>query len=181
MPIHSSRRRVLLALAPLGLTGLLAGCGFQPVYMPTVTDTPGPAERNMAAIDVGLIPDRPGQLLRHALQQRFGSDSGGNVPRYKLAVGYSIAGEGIAVAPDSTATSIRLTARANWTLTAYDPPHAVVTSGLARAIALMNVFDQQYFAADLETEQEQHVLARRIADQIARQLAVFFRRRAGMS
>jgi len=135
----------------------------------------------MAAIQVGIIPDRPGQLLRQALQERLGSDSGAATPRYKLAVGYSIAGEGIAVAPDTTATRIRLTGRATWTLTAYDPPHAVVTSGAARAFASMNVFDQQYFAADLETEQKQRVLAREVAARIAQQLAVFFRRRAGMS
>lgn len=135
----------------------------------------------MAAIQVGIIPDRPGQLLRQALQERLGSNSGAVAPRFRLAVGYGIAGEGIAVTSNSTATRVRMTARASWTLTSFDPPHTVVTHGLTRAIASMNVFDQQYFAADLETEQEQRVLAREVADRIAEQLAVFFRRRAGMS
>ena len=66
-------RRRLLAL---GGAGLLAGCGFQPVYMPTATGKSGPAERDLAAIHVNLIPDRPGQELRQALQARLGSDSG---------------------------------------------------------------------------------------------------------
>ena len=61
-----ARRSVLL-----GTLGL-AGCGFEPVYMPSAGDTPGVAQRELAAIDVAIIPDRPGQLLRQALQQRLG-------------------------------------------------------------------------------------------------------------
>lgn len=181
MPAIWTRRRLLQRVAPLGVAGLLGGCGFHPVYMPTASGGPGPAARNMAAIEIGIIPDRPGQLLRQALEERLGSNPGAIAPRYKLAVGYSIAGEGIAVTSNSTATRVRMTARANWTLTSFNPPHAVVTRGLTRATASMNVFDQQYFAADLETEQEQRVLAGEVADRIAEQLAVFFRRRAGMS
>lgn len=176
-----SRRRVLRRIAPLGGAAVLSGCGFHPVYMPTASGGPGPAERNMAAIQVALIPDRPGQLLRQALQRRLGSDSGAVAPRYKLAVSYAIEGQGIAVAPDSTPTFTRLIGRAQWNLTAVAPPHAAVTSGRARAYASMDVFQQQYFAADMQTEQEQRVLAREVAAQIAEQLAVFFRRRAGMS
>ncbi|HET8995589.1 MAG TPA: LPS assembly lipoprotein LptE [Acetobacteraceae bacterium] len=172
---------MLQSVASLGGATLLAGCGFHPVYMPTASGGPGPAERDMAAIQVGLIPDRPGQLLRQALQQRLGSDSGAEAPRYKLAVSYAIEGQGVAVAPDSTPTFTRLIGRAHWSLTSVVPPHAPVTSGLARAYASMDVFQQQYFAADLETEQQQRVLARELAAQIAEQLAVFFRRRAGMS
>ena len=102
-------------------------------------------------------------------------------PRYTLAVGYSIGGEGIAIYSNSTPTRIRLIGHANWTLAAAAPPHAAVTRGSARAFDAVNVFDQQYFAADLESEAEQRQMAERIANEIGQQLAVFFRRRAGMS
>ena len=46
----------------------LAGCGFQPVYMPTASGQAGPAQRELAAIDVALIPDRPGMLLAQELE-----------------------------------------------------------------------------------------------------------------
>ncbi|HVC60870.1 MAG TPA: LPS assembly lipoprotein LptE [Acetobacteraceae bacterium] len=159
----------------------MAGCGFQPVYMPTASGRAGPAQRELAAIDVGLIPDRPGQLLRQDLQERLAADSGGTPHRYDLAVSFSIAGEGIGVEPDSLATRIRLTGTAQWTLTARDPSQTRVTSGSARAIDGVNVLDQQYFAADLDNEVVQRRLAAAVADQIAMQLAVFFRRRAAVA
>ncbi len=39
-------------------------------------------------------------------------------------------------------------------------------------------FDEQYFAADLETEAVQQRIAEKLADQIATQLALWFRHRA---
>ena len=65
-----------VALAAVGLSAVLGGCGFQPVYMPTASGKAGVAQRELAAVYVPVIPDRPGQLLRQALQERFGNDSG---------------------------------------------------------------------------------------------------------
>ena len=48
-----ARRSVLLGA--FGLTG----CGFEPVYMPSAGDTPGVAQRELAAIDVSLIRTGP--------------------------------------------------------------------------------------------------------------------------
>lgn len=110
----------------------------------------------------------------------MGDDSGAVAPRYTLAVNYSITGEGIAVEPDSTATHLRLIGQAHWTLASMSPPNKAVTEGQARAFTGFDFFDKQYFAADLATEQEQRVLAREVASQIAQELAVFFRRRAGL-
>ncbi|HEY1934481.1 MAG TPA: LPS assembly lipoprotein LptE [Acetobacteraceae bacterium] len=166
------------ALFVLGASSALTACGFQPVYMRTASGNAGPAQRNLAAISVDLISDRPGQLLRQALQERFGSDAGNAPPRYKLAVGYSIAGQGIGIQQDSTPTYIRLSASANWTLRSADGAGTKVTSGTANASDGYDVLDQQYFAADLSTEQTDHRLANEVADEIALQLAVYFRRQA---
>jgi LPS-assembly lipoprotein len=172
-----SRRKLLL----LGSAGLLAGCGFQPVYMPTASGRAGPAQRELAAIDVNLIPDRPGQLLRQDLQERLATDSDGTAHRYDLAVSFSISGEGIGIQLDNAATRIRLIGTARWTLKARDPTETQITSGSARAMDAFNVLDQQYFAADIDNEQMQRRLASELADQIAMQLAVFFRRRAAVA
>ena len=176
-----SRRGLLRGVVTLGAATGLAGCGFQPVYMPTATESAGPPERNMAAIEVALIPDRPGQLLRQALQARLHTGSVNVAPRYRLTVSYSIAGEGIAVNPDTSPTRIRLIGHANWSLLSLAPHPGPVTSGSARAFDGLNVFDQQFFAADLETEAQQRQIAGEIANQIAQQLAVYFRRRAAKS
>ena len=53
-----------------------------------------------------------------------------------------------------------------------------LTTGSARAIDGVNIFDSQYFAADLETEAEQKRIAENMATQIATQLAVWFRQQA---
>jgi LPS-assembly lipoprotein len=171
-------RRKLLTL---GSAGILAGCGFQPVYMPTASGRAGPAQRELAAINVGLIPDRPGQLLRQNLQERLASDASGTPLRYDLAVSFTIAGEGIGILNDNAATRVRLIGNAHWTLRSRDPEQTQLTGGSARAMDAFNVLDQQYFAADMENEQVQRRLASDLADQIAMQLAVFFRRRAAVA
>lgn len=171
-----SRRRIGRALLSAGAMAGLAGCGFHPVYMPTASGKAGPAQRGLQSVRVGIIPERPGQLLRQALQVRLGSDSGAEPPRYDLAVSYAISGEGLGISADTTATRIRYIGRASWTLFTHAPARSRVTTGSARAYDAMNVFDQQYFASDLETQAVQHRLARAVADQIARELAVWFRR-----
>ncbi len=162
----------------LGSAAVLAGCGFQPVYMPTASGRAGPAQRELAAINVGLMPDRPGMLLRQALQDRF--EGTGNVVtrRYDLAVSFWIGGSGLGMQHDNTITRIRLTGRAAWTLTAQDLAHTKITSGAAHATDAENNLDTQIFASDLENEVIQKRLAEALADQIALQLAAFFRKRA---
>jgi LPS-assembly lipoprotein len=171
-------RRRLLALA----TGAsLSGCGFQPVYMPTASGNAGVAQRELAAIKVNLIPDRPGQLLRQALQDRLERSASGVAHHYDLAVGFGITGEGIAIQPDSVATRIRSIGSANWTLIAQDPGRTQLSSGSAKAVDGFNLFDSQYFAADMENEVVTRRLADALADQIVLQLAAYFRKRATAS
>lgn len=170
--------RQLLALVGIGL---LAGCGFEPVYMPTASGKPGPAERELATIRVDLIPDRPGQELREALQERLHSDSGEGPHQYNLSASFSIAGEGIGILPDTTATRVRLIASANYVLRTADAAQKEVTQGSARAMDGFNVLDQQYFAADLSNERVDRRLAEAIADAITMQLAIFFRHQAAIA
>ena len=173
----SGRRRLVALLAALPA----AACGFQPVYMPTASGAPGVAQRDLAAVDVAIIPDRPGQELRQELQTRFEGASGATLPpKYKLGVNYGISGEVLGIQRDSTATYVRLVARADWTLTAPDGAGPPLTHGLARSFDNVNVLDQQYFASDLGIEQAQKRLARTVAEQITLQLSAYFRRQAGL-
>jgi len=146
--------------------------------MPTASGGAGVAERELAAISVGVIADRPGQLLRQALQSRLERASAGTQRRYDLTVGFEIDGEGIAIRHDNTTTRIRLTGRADWTLRAQDATRAVLTSGSARATDAINLLREQYFAADLGAEAARERIAEQIADQIALQLVAYFHRRA---
>ena len=167
-------RRALLASSPL----VLAGCGFQPVYMPSAEGTIGVSRRELAAIYVPIIPDRPGQLLRQALQQRFAGADGAGTPRYNLNVSYWIAGQGLGILPDNTATYLRLSGNANWALVSHNPPPTPITSGYSRVADDVDIFQNQYFGADLETSAAYRRIAEAMADQIALRLAVFFRNEA---
>jgi LPS-assembly lipoprotein len=160
-----------------GGTALLAGCGFQPVYMRTASNQAGPAQREMAQVNVPVIPERPGQLLRQALQEQLRSDSGAP-PNYDLRVVFAISGEGISVLDNNIATRVRMIGTASWSLVDRTPRQNLLTSGSARSMDGVNVFNEQYFAADLETEAVQKRIADNVAQQIALQLAIWFRERA---
>jgi LPS-assembly lipoprotein len=166
------RRRVLA----LGLA--VSGCGFQPVYMPTASGNAGVAQRELAAIHVNLMAERPGQELRQALQDRLEMGASGLQQRYDLQVGFGISGEGIAIESDTTVTRIRLIGTATWTLTAQDPGKTKLTNGFAKVVDGYNILDGQYFQADLSNEAIQKRMAEALADQITVQLAAYFRKRA---
>jgi LPS-assembly lipoprotein len=162
----------------IGVGALLSGCGFQPVYMPTASGKAGVAQRELAAIHVNLIPDRPGQEMRQALQERLEMGSDGVAQRYDLTVGFGISGEGIGILSSNDATRVRFIGSATWTLTAQDPARTKLTGGYAKAVDALNIFSGQYFAADLETEAVEKRMAEALADQITVQLAAYFRKRA---
>ena len=75
-------------------------------------------------------------------------------------------------------TRLRLIGNATYTLHAHDPKRTTLTSGSARALDGVNIFDSQYFAADLEVEAQQKRIAENLATQIATQLAIWFRQQA---
>jgi LPS-assembly lipoprotein len=170
----ASRRAFLV----LGSGAALTACGFQPVYMPTASGQAGPAQRDLAAINVNLIAERPGMLLRQALQERFEGAGSSVARRYDLTVTYWITGDIVGVQPDTTVTRVRYVGFANWVLSAQDPAHTHLTDGAARAADALNLIDSQYFAAGLETTTIQERMAQALAEQITLQLAAYFRRRA---
>jgi hypothetical protein len=120
--------RRTLCLGSLGsLAAVLSGCGFQPVYMPTASGKTGVAQRELASIYVEIIPERPGQVLRQALQERFGDDSG-TPSAYNLSVTFNVSGQGIAIESDSIATRLRLIGTATWKLIGHDPKRTATSS-----------------------------------------------------
>lgn len=168
-PRMSLVRRLLILSTALGLSG----CGFHPVYSSRGSQG-SVAQSEMRTIYVEIIPDRPGQLLREALQQRLEGTEESPARRYSLVVSFGIAGDAIGVQRDTTPNRLRESATATWTLKKLDPAGALVTNGVARALDGVNILDQQYFAADLEGEYAQRRLADNVADQITLQLASYF-------
>jgi LPS-assembly lipoprotein len=163
-------RRILLT----GATAALAGCGFRPMYGGRTATSDGPATDGLAAITVALIPERNGQLLRQALQERFERGGAGLAHRYDLQVSFGIGQEGIAIQSDNSVTHLRYVGTASYTLRAQDTTRSTLTTGTARAVDGLDVIDEQYFAMDLEGEAVVRRLAEVVADQIALRLAAYF-------
>ncbi len=157
---------------------MLASCGFRPVYGPSKAGGPGPAQTELAAVNVALIPERAGQLLRQALQERFERAGIAAAPRYDLVVAYGVAAEAIAIQPDTSSSRTRVTGTATWKLLAQDAQRTTLASGIARDEDGFNIFNEQYFAADLESETVQRRMAEAVADQITMRLAAYFDRQS---
>jgi len=165
-------------LFPLLVAPALTACGFHPVYGPAASGKDSPAALALAQISVALIPERNGQLLRLALQERFERAGIAAAHQYVLNVSFGVSSEAIGIQQDSSSTWIRMVGFANYSLVSEDPTRTTLTSGLARSVDGFNQFDQQYFAYDQEADQVQRRIAQAVADQIAVQLASFFAKRA---
>ena len=163
-------RRVLLT----GIAAATSGCGFHPVY--GNAGNPGAGEGRLAEVYVGLIPNRPGQLLRQALQQRLEGTSADVPKRYTLSVGYAESVQGLNVQADNSTTRNRDVSTATWSLHLVDNPAATLASGTVRSVDGYNILDEQFFYANLEQEETQRRQADALANQIALALGVYFDR-----
>ena len=158
----------------LGLAGLTAGCGFHPVY--------GEQQKGnaaLAAVYVGIIPNRSGQLLRQALQARLEGTSGDVPKRYTLGVFFFEQVSGLDVQADNSTTRNRTVGNATWSLRLADNPGVQLTGGTVRSVDGYNIIDEQFFYQDLEEDAAEHRLAQALADQIVLAMAVYFDKHPG--
>ena len=162
----------------LGGAGLVAGCGLRPLYAPTASGAPGPAASELAAIYVPVLPERQGQLLRQALQQRFEGTGTVIAKKYELSAALSVNVEALAIRPDSSSSRVRLIGSAPWALRELSLERAVLTQGNSRVLDGYNIINQQFFAAELDNETATRRIASSLADQITLQLGSYFLRRA---
>ena len=171
----AASRRGLLGAGLL----LLSRCGWQPLYAARGDGSAGPAEQGLAEVSVALIPERLGQLLRQELQIRLGRGGTGAAKRYDLAAQMGLAGELLNIQQTTSIPSrFRLIGTANWSLVSLDAKRRTLTGGTARVVDGFNLYDQQFFAADLQTDAVQRRMAAAAAEQITQQLAAWFIRNA---
>jgi LPS-assembly lipoprotein len=159
--------------------GGLGGCAPHPLYAPDAFGNQDPQAQSVQAqlrqVQVALLPDRTGQLLREALQSRLEAGESPEYTRYNLAVSFAIAQIGLGIQNDSTITYIRFIATAPWSLSSQDnPSHPILVSNTAEAADSLNTFDNEPFGQELETNTVEARLADVIADQIVTRLAHYF-------
>ena len=168
------RRGGPAALAIAGL--LLSGCGFQPMYgkrAPNAT----PLSADLAAIEVGIIPDRSGQLLRNQLIHLLDPASDAAPPRrYTLSVGLKEEVDTFAVERSGFATRANVEVLATYTLideTTGDP----VLSGTSRAVSGFNILREDFSTYVASGDARNRAISQ-IAFEIRNRLAAYFSRSA---
>ena len=175
-PAASRTRRGLLGLGLLGR----AGCGFRPLYGPvTAADgTESDLAAELAAVRVGPIYDRTGQLLRRNLQRRLEDSQPGTPARYQLNVSYVPGIEVLGYRRDGTITRIRYTFTGNWNLeTLSVPPRTVARSAIPyRSIDSFNIPDLQFFSADSARDAMESRAMDQLAEEVMRQVVMALRR-----
>lgn len=169
-------RRALAAFCAAGALSL-AGCGFSPVYGPQgqAALSSDPAVRQvLASTQVALIPERSGQMLRRALQERLGG-AGQAAPTQELRVGLQFGAEPEGFRRDGTPTRLRYNATASWLLVSQGPPPVTLAQGTERAFDSFNIPDNQFFAADASRDATIRRLVEQLADDIVLRLSVQLR------
>jgi len=163
----------VLKILPLAGLLALAGCGFRPLYGGGQAGTAVVSQ--LDEIDVGLLPDRQGQLLRQALEAELQRAGAPSFYRYHLAVDYGWNVQIVGVQPDSSNTRNRYIATAQWTLTPEGDRSRIIARGSTQAMDAIDNIDNQNFAGTLDQGVLRHRFAKRLARQITQQLAVYFR------
>ena len=151
---------------------LLGACGLQPMYGGGASGT---VASGLTRIQVGPIPDRAGWLVRNALVDRLGGESGD--PAYRLEVELDDNLTAFGIRGDSTATRERRSLRARYRLVEMKTGQ-VVLDATAGSDAGIDIVSSEYATVAAEqTAQER--LAQVVADQMVSRLALFVRSSGG--
>lgn len=170
-PLRPGRRGLLLAAG----AAALGGCGFRPVYGTRESGSSEVQDR-LGEVNVLLIPERWGQILRQALQEKMERSGDSAARRFDLSVQVGLSAEPIAVQPDSSVTRIRMIATANWTLMSQGPQRKTLASGTAREVDGFDIINQQFFGAELARQTALRRQMEALAEQITMRLATYFSR-----
>ena len=173
--ILSSRR----AIFTLGLPLLAAGCGFRPLHGRGGAAADAEVSEALAAVKIGLITERQGQLLRRRLEQGLAPNGrAAAAAKYDLRVGLGYGVEIQGFRRDGFPSRVRFTATAQWFLFDLGAPPREITRGTERASNAYDIPENQFFAADAARETMERQLIEDLAQHILEKLAIHFRRAA---
>ncbi len=176
-----SRRRLLRLGGLLAGTAVaVSGCGFRPLYGPgggssAVQDASAGVRAILASTEVALIPERSGQLLRRALQERLGAAGAGGTTSHELRVSLLVANEPEGYRRDGTPSRVRSILTGNWLLQSRTTPPAVLAQGSERAFDAFDIPDNQFFAGDAARDAMNQRLIQQLADDIVLRLSIGLR------
>ncbi len=173
------RRASIYAAVAVTMTGLVAGCDFQPLHgkHSGTAANAGDIISDMSYVTVVPIADRVGQLVRNQLLDLMHPRGMADRPVFRLIVTLVEIREGLAIQQDDSATRYNLRLAAQFSL--IDTRNGVaLLSGAARAISAYNVVSSDY--ANLASQKDARKRAAlNVAEGIQNRIAVYFSRRRG--
>jgi LPS-assembly lipoprotein len=132
---------------------------------------------SLAAVRVGLITERQGQLMRRRLEEGLAPAGRGAVTaKYDLRVGIGYGLELQGFRRDGFPSRVRFSATATWLLFDLAAPPREITRGTERAFDAYDIPENQFFAADVARDTMERQLIEQLARQIVDSLAMHFRR-----
>ena len=161
--------RNLALLIPL----LLAACGFEPLYGDRVGEAPTRLE--LAAVEVGPIPERLGQQVRNALVDRL-NPGGGEAPRYRLEMRLRKTSDTFGFRSDESVSRASLRLDADFRLMDLASGEFIHQDS-ARSTATYDVVQSDFATVSAERDAERRT-SEQLADIVTARLGVFFRERA---
>lgn len=154
-------------LPALALLFVLTGCGFSPMYGPSLSP-------QLASIYVEPMPERDGYELRNTLIDLLGSNGVTTGKRYRLTINLRQSSRGVALQNDAAITRYNDTLDADYTLT--DMAGGTVTGGSHTSLSAYNVAVSPYATLAAQRDSSKRA-AMAIADRIRLDLAAYFRQR----
>ncbi len=166
---RSASPRIVGALAAVLL--LVAGCGFRPLY---ATGGIADASAELSQVEVAVIPDRSGQILRNYLIQGINSDGRPTDPTYRLNVDLRERQEDLGIDKTDSAQRANLVITARFSLrTAADDQE--VLNRRVGIITSYNIVLDEYATLSAQDAARDRAL-RQLGSDIRTQLALYFSR-----
>ena len=167
-----ARLRPLLAILAVLLVCPLAACGFEPLYARSGSGQ-SPVE-DLAAIQVELIPNRSGQILRTYLRDGLNPNNVAVASRYRLRVTLFEPRQELALQRNDTVARYGYGAAAGFVL--VDSTGRGLFSGSATLSTNYEVSDSQFATLSSLFDARDRAM-QQLSDDIRNQLAVYFRGR----
>jgi LPS-assembly lipoprotein len=142
-----------------------AGCGFQPIH----SDRSYAAAANLSLVEIELVPDRLGQMLRNELLDQFRPRAAGT--QFLLSVTVSESIQNLGMQLNSVATRANLRVRAAYSVSRISDNEAMIQGSL-ESINSYNILRSDFATLAAQADARRHAV-REIAKRLQERVSVW--------
>jgi LPS-assembly lipoprotein len=173
---HPRHRRCARGIVAAGAAAWLfaaTGCGLQPIH----GQRSAANSEALATVDIRLISDRRGQMLRNELLQQM-QPRGARIPaQYSLSVGLKEAIQNLGIRKDETATRANLTMTAKFTVTQLSG-RKMIRTGETKSVNSYNILTSDFATLSARKDARRRAI-RQLATDIKERVSVWLIRSGG--